>query len=120
MRDRVSPELALAVFARDGGCIAPRLGGSYMDCFGRNRIEHVQTGYGRMGRRAASSMQTCLTLCEGHTETGARAGYVWCTDRANRQAMREYLVSATEHTHVDPVWGCSLCDEIAHVRRVGA
>ena len=53
-RDRVTPEVALAVFARDGGCIAPRLGGSFMDCWGRNRIEHVQKDYGRMGRRAES------------------------------------------------------------------
>ena len=89
-RDRVSPELALAVFTRDGGCMAPRLGGSAMDCFGRNRIEHVKAEP-RMSKRAEPQMDRLLTLCEGHTEPGMRAGYVWCTDRRNREACREYL-----------------------------
>ena len=91
MSDKVTPAMALEVFARDQGCVAPRLGGSTMDCWGRNRIEHVQDGYGRMGRRAPSDVGHLVTLCEGHTETGMRAGYVWATDRVNRQAMRDYL-----------------------------
>lgn len=91
-RDRVTPAMALAVLQRDGGCLAPRLGGSYIDCWGRNRIEHVQVGYGRMGRRAPATMGTLATLCEGHTEPGSRAGYVWATDKTNRQAMRAYLL----------------------------
>ena len=44
-----------------------------------------------MGRRAENTLQNLLTLCEGHTEPGARAGYVWCTDRVNREACRDYL-----------------------------
>jgi hypothetical protein len=84
--EKVSPEEAIEVFRRDGGCLAPRLGGSAMDCWGRNRIEHVKRET-RMGKRG-----TLLgTLCEGHTESGMRAGYVWCTDAVNRRAMREYL-----------------------------
>lgn len=79
---------AAAIFLRDGGCLAPRLGGSAHDCFGRLRIEHVKREQ-RMGKRG----DLLGTLCEGHTETGMRAGYVWCTDRVNRQAMREYLLS---------------------------
>lgn len=89
-RDTVSPELALAVFARDGGCVAPRLGGSYMDCWGRNRIEHVKAEP-RMGKRAEPQLDRLVTLCEGHTEAGMRGGYVWCTAKENRIAMREYL-----------------------------
>lgn len=91
MRDRVTPAVALAVFKRDGGCVAPALGGSHADCSGRNRLEHVQDGYGRAGRRAASDPAHLVTLCEGHTEPGMKAGYVWCTDRKNRAAMRLYL-----------------------------
>jgi hypothetical protein len=49
--DAVSPELAAAVFLRDQGCIAPRLGGSFMDCWGRNRVEHVKAEP-RMSKRA--------------------------------------------------------------------
>jgi hypothetical protein len=84
--DPVTPEKALAVFAADQGCVAPRLGGSAMDCWGRNRIEHVKEEP-RMGKRGT----LLCTLCEGHTEPGMRAGYVWCTDAKNRQAMRDYI-----------------------------
>ena len=89
-RDRVPPELALAVFARDDGCVAPRLGGTAHDCFGRLRIEHVKAEP-RMGKRAEPRMDRLVTLCEGHTEPGMRAGFVWCTARENRAAMRSYL-----------------------------
>ena len=27
------------------------------------------------------------------TEPGMKAGYVWCTDRVNREAMRDYLLA---------------------------
>lgn len=84
---RVSHQLALIIFERDGGCLAPRLGGSAMDCWGRLRIEHVKREQ-RMGVRG----DLLGTLCEGHTEPGMRAGYVWCTDAANRRAMREHLL----------------------------
>lgn len=59
-----------------------------MDCWGRNRIEHVKREP-RMGKRG----DLLGTLCAGHTEEGMRQGYVWCTDAANRQAMREYLIA---------------------------
>ena len=94
MRDRVTPEMALAVFARDQGCLAPRLGGTAHDCFGRNRIEHVKAAP-RMGKRAEPRMDRLLTLCEGHTEPGMKAGRIWCTDKTNRAAMRDYLLSVT-------------------------
>jgi len=88
--DAVSPELALAVLRRDEGCIAPRLGGSAMDCWGRNGIEHVKAEP-RMGKRAEPRLDRLVTLCDGHREPGARAGYCWATTRENRNAMREYL-----------------------------
>ena len=93
-RDRVTPEMALAVFTRDRGCVAPRLGGSAMDCFGRDGIEHVKVEP-RMGRRAESRMDRLVTLCDGHREPGMRAGHVWATTRANRAACREYLRTVT-------------------------
>lgn len=102
--DAVSPELAAAVFARDGDCLAPRLGGTSHDCFGKRGLEHVQLGYGRMGKRAPATMGTLAVLCEGHREPGMRGGYVWATDRRNREAMREYLrtVENPHAAHVDP------------------
>jgi hypothetical protein len=89
---RVPHALAVAVLQRDNGCIAPRLGGSYHDCWGRNRIEHVKAEP-RMGVRAESRLDRLLTVCEGHSEPGMKQGYVWCTDRKNRQAMRDYLLA---------------------------
>lgn len=83
-------DVALYVLRRDGGCVAPLLGGSYADCWGRNRIEHVKAEP-RMGKRAEPVPERLVTLCEGHTEPGMKAGVVWCTTRENRQAMREYL-----------------------------
>ena len=88
--NRVTPEMALAVFERDQGCLAPRLGGSMHDCWGRNRIEHVKLEP-RMGRRAEPTMETLATLCQGHTEDGMRAGRVWATDSVNRAALRAHL-----------------------------
>jgi hypothetical protein len=102
--DPVTAEDAARIFTRDGGCLAPRLGGSAHDCWGRLRIEHVKRE-SRMGKRG----ELLGTLCEGHTETGMRAGYVWCTDRRNREAMRRYLEVLDEHNHVDPVYGCRDC-----------
>jgi hypothetical protein len=97
-RDAVSPELALAVFARDQGCVAPRLGGTFHDCWGRNRIEHVKA-QPRMGKRAEPCLCRLMTLCEGHSEPGMKAGYVWAT--ANREACREYLRSFAYTAHVE-------------------
>ena len=84
---RVTPERAIEVFTLDSGCLAPRLGGSAHDCWGRNRIEHVKREP-KMGERG----DLLGTLCEGHTEPGMKAGYIWATDRVNRQAMREYIL----------------------------
>ncbi len=93
-RDRVTEETAQLVFARDGGCMAPRLGGSRNDCWGRDRLEHVKDEP-RMGRRAPSDPAHLVVLCQGHTEDGMRAGFVWATDRKNRERMREYLAAVT-------------------------
>ena len=98
--DTVTSEQAIAIFERDGGCLAPRLGGSAMDCWGRNRIEHVKVNL-RMGRRG----ELLGTLCQGHTEDGTRAGYCWATDAENRRRMRDYLMNLPTNiheTHVDP------------------
>lgn len=89
-KDPVTPETRLWVFARDGGCVAPRLGGSFHDCWGRLTLEHVKD-QPRMGVRAPSDMAHLVTLCEGHTEPGMRAGRAWNLNRENRARVREYL-----------------------------
>lgn len=90
MKDSVIEAVALFVLNRDKGCVAPQLGGSFMDCAGRNRLEHVKAEP-RMSKRAPSCPCALLTLCSGHTEDGMRAGHVWAT--ANREACRDLLAS---------------------------
>lgn len=96
-KDAVKPEEALRIFTLDNGCVAPRLGGSYHDCWGRNRIEHVKREP-RMGKRG----DLLVTLCEGHTEPGMKAGYIWCTDAANRRRCREYAIDRDERAALVP------------------
>lgn len=84
-KDPVTHERAIEVFTLDGGCIAPRLGGSFLDCWGRDRIEHVKVAP-RMGKRG----ELLVTLCQGHTEDGMKGGFVWCTKAENRRAMAAY------------------------------
>lgn len=88
--DQVSEDLAQAVFKRDQGCVAPRLGGSIMDCWGRATVAHVKV-QPRMSKRAEPQMDRLVEVCQGHMEDGMRAGYVWVTDRHNIEKMRDYL-----------------------------
>jgi hypothetical protein len=104
--------VALEVLRRDQGCIAPRLGGSYHDCWGRNRIEHVKADP-RAGKRAEACVCRLVTLCEGHTEPGMRAGYVWATDRRNRQACRDYLADKGYGPHADHADGYAMTRAVA-------
>jgi len=85
--DAVTPELREQVLARDTGCVAPRLG-SESHCWGRLTLDHIKDRP-RMARRAPSDMAHLVTVCEGHSENGARAGRQWNT--ANRPRLRRYL-----------------------------
>jgi hypothetical protein len=88
-RDPVTPDTRLAVLARDGGCVAVRLGADPAGCAGRLTLDHIHEQMGVGKRRAKSDPAHLVTLCEGHTEAGARAGYQWNT--AHRPALRAYL-----------------------------
>jgi hypothetical protein len=89
-RDPVDPRDALYVFKRDGGCIAPSLGGSATDCWGRLTIEHVKAEL-RSSVRAESIPSRMVTLCQGHMEDGRKAGFQWNTNAENRALVRRYL-----------------------------
>jgi len=101
-RDPVPPELWRAVVARDGGCVAPRLGATdpCRDTWGtlptgEEREKAVSGHYSgwltvdhvkdqpRMGKRAPSDMAHLVTLCWRHHLGG------WAT--AHRPELREYL-----------------------------
>jgi len=94
-KDPVTQDVAIAVIQRDGGCVAPRLGGSFMDCGGRTTLDHVKDEP-RMGVRAPSDVQHLVTLCEAHhLWTG------WAT--SHRPELREYLRRVNgEDVQVDP------------------
>ena len=83
--DPVTAAVALEVLRRDGGCVAIRLGGSSMDCEGRDTLDHVKDEP-MMGKRAPSDARHLVTLCEAHhLWTG------WAT--SHRPELREYLRS---------------------------
>lgn len=94
--DPVTQEVAIAVFERDGGCIAPRLGGSFMDCAGRATLDHVRDEP-MMGKRAPSDAAHLVTLCEYHHLWSG-----WAT--SHRPELRRYLreVNAEPEVQVDP------------------
>jgi len=97
--DGVDPAEAERVLRLEGGCVAPRLGGSALDCWGRDRIEHVKVEQ-RMGKRG----ELLTVLCQGHTEDGMRAGFVWATNAENRRKMRDHIIErdADPDVQVDP------------------
>lgn len=90
-KDPVTPAMREMILKRDGNCVAflvdPQEWGK---CSGRLTIEHVKENL-RMGRRAPSDEYHLVTLCEGHTENGARAGHQWNTTKRARSLIREYL-----------------------------
>jgi hypothetical protein len=70
-------------------CVAPMLDPSQSGtCWGRSTLDHIKD-QPRMGVRATSDPEHLVTLCQGHTEDGRRAGYQWNT--ANRDRVRDYL-----------------------------
>ena len=101
-RGDMTEAVAEFVAHRDGyTCIAPRYGASSMDCMDPERYEHVNEGYGRMGRRAVSCPCSLAIVCSGHAEPGMRAGYVWATAKEGRAACRAHILSFGYGPHVN-------------------
>ena len=97
-RNRVPADVALEVLARDGGCVAVKLGASPADCRGRLTLDHVKDrpfvgdpvvkrGEARRhSYRAPSDAVHLVSICAGHhLENG------WAT--AHRPELRRYLRS---------------------------
>jgi len=93
-RDPVTPELHAAVLVRDRRCVQAQLDITHTckDIWGnphlsealeRLTLDHVQSAYGRMGRRAPSTMATLVSLC-GRAHLGG-----WAT--SHRPELRAYL-----------------------------
>lgn len=94
-KDPVTPAIREAVLRRDGRCVAAILDpghacrtqwGVVLDShdLGAMTLDHIQSGYGRMGLRAPSDLAHLVTLCAGaHLLTS------WAT--SHRPALRNYL-----------------------------
>lgn len=102
--DPVTPALWMEVMAADGGrCVARQLDPDAGDCRGKwgdpfsgaalgtwgpisdwLTLDHVQSGYGRMGKRAPSDRAHLVTLCWWHH---VRTG--WAT--SHKALLREYI-----------------------------
>jgi len=115
-KDPVSPELVKVVLARDTRetirwlheaksvpltihqwlwrnpvCVAPLVDpGAVGECWGRTTLEHVKDEL-RMAKRADSDPDHLVSLCQGHTEDGRKAGRQWNTTKEHRVLIREYL-----------------------------
>lgn len=87
---KVSPEQVALVIARDGPCVAVKLGEPASDCWGRTRMEHTKR-QPRLGKRAESETGRLASICEGHSEPGMKAGRVWVTMAINRAKVRKWL-----------------------------
>lgn len=104
VKDPVSHELRRSVIERDARfvlryrnlrvsdpvCVAPLLDPEAGPCSGGTTLDHVKSQL-RMGVRAPSDEAHLVTLCDGHTERGAKAGRQWNT--TNRPLLRRYLAS---------------------------
>jgi hypothetical protein len=105
-KDPVTEEVHRSVLLRDGGCVAAVLDPDHYctDQWGNQipwkhleqmTLDHVQSEYGRMGKRAPSDLDHLVTLCPGaHLRTH------WAT--SHRPALREYLARANRS---DPAHG---------------
>lgn len=83
MTDRVTPDLAAAIFTRDQGCVAVTLGDDPARCGGRLTLDHVKS-QPRMGKRAPSDPAHLVAICENHHLWNG-----WAT--SHRPELREYL-----------------------------
>ena len=90
-------ELALVTWARKRGwsahgrviCVAPIIDPEELErCRGRMTLDHIKDEP-RLAKRAPSDPAHLVSLCEGHTENGAKAGRQWNT--AHRPELRDYL-----------------------------
>ena len=123
--DPVTPELHDEVVARDlrfaGGCVAKFLDDRHKctDRWGQScsanylgalTLDHVQDGYGRMGKRAPSDRAHLVTLCYHAHLLG------WAT--RNRPLLREYLERVEREGddcgHVDLNPSCAACEVRRH------
>ncbi len=99
-KDPVTPELRLAVYDRDKGCIGARCFDGR--CEGRLELDHVRAS-GALGKRSRSTLDNLVALCTRHHEWKTMHG------REARPILLAYLAALEEHTHVDFVNGCPRC-----------
>ena len=101
--DPVTPELRLAVYERDQGCV----GAKCFDgrCEGRLELDHVRASHA-LGLRSRSTLDNLVALCTRHHEWKTTHG------REARPILLAYLTAISEHVHVDFVNGCSQCLEL--------
>jgi len=104
--DPVTRELRQAVIYRDAKallrvrsmltsdpvCVAPIVDPDCGPCSGGTTLDHVKSEP-RMGVRAPSDEAHLVSVCDGHSERGAKAGHQWNT--ANRPLLRAYLAAVS-------------------------
>lgn len=114
----IEPHIRARVLARDKGCVG-RAVGFPTDCSGGLELDHVRASHG-MGMKSESSEDNLVSVCGSchrwKTEHGREARPLLLT-----YLQRFYpLAGDLGHEHVDYHPFCSICDDIAYLRRSGA
>lgn len=76
-------------------CVAPIVDHDCGPCSGRTTLDHVKPEP-RMGVKADDVPEQLVSVCEGHSEAGMKAGHQWNT--AHRAEERAYLRKIYEET----------------------
>ena len=120
-RDKVTPQTVQMVLSRDQmamtragitmvtpTCVAPLIDAKREDCWGRTTLDHIKEEP-RAGVRAPSDPFHLVSVCQGHSEDGMKAGYQWNT--AHRPELREHIARTT--------FRCVVCDAAVVDARCG-
>jgi len=99
---RISPEIRLAIYQRDGGCVGRKCFEG--ECAGALEIDHVRASHG-IGLKSRTTLDNLVALCGVH--------HRWKTEhgREARPILLAYLelIDDPHAAHVDVVAGCEAC-----------
>jgi hypothetical protein len=96
-------EVREAAYARDQGCLGPRVG-MPGECAGEVELDHIRAS-GAIGMKSRSTLDNAASLCGTHHRIKTNAGRTW---RPLLIDLVERLMSG-DCAHVDPVSGCPSC-----------
>jgi hypothetical protein len=86
----------MAAYARDQGCLGPRVG-MPGPCAGQVELDHIRAS-GAVGKKSRSTLDNAASLCGTHHRLKTNAGRTWRTPLIDWVDLR----SDPHAAHVDP------------------